>query len=182
MVNGLIPRRYAKALYKFALDKGNTTVVYDEMKEVIESFRKNPDLQKVLSNPFVSAADKEKLLVTAAGDRAENDYRGFVKLILELHREEFAHLMALAYRDIYRDANNIRQVRITTATNLEDAEMQKIRSVVEKAFTGSTLEYSYDVDPSIIGGFVIDVDSVRMDASVSNELEQLRLNLLRSNQ
>lgn len=181
MVNGLIPRRYAKALYKFALDKGNTKTVYDEMKAVIASFERNPGLQKVLSNPFVSSDDKENLLVSAAGDRAENDYRGFVKLILEAHREEFAYLMALAYRDIYRDKNHISQVKITTAVTLEDAELEKIRKVVEKAYKGYSLEYSYDVNPDIIGGFIVDVDNMRMDASISNEIEQLRLNLLRSN-
>ena len=182
MVNGLIPRRYAKALYKFALEKGNAKTVYDEMKVVIGAFQKNPELQKVLANPFVSTADKENLLIAAAGENAENDYRGFVKLILQLHREQFAYLMALAYRDIYREANRISQVKITTAANLEDAEMAKIRGLVEKAFPDSVLEYSYEVRPEIKGGFVVDVDSVRMDASVSNELEQLRLNLLRSNQ
>ena len=182
MVNGLIPRRYAKALYKFALEKGNAKAVYDEMKVVIGAFMKNPDLQKVLANPFVSAADKQELLIAAAGENAENDYRGFVKLIIELHREQFAYLMALAYRDIYREANRISQVKITTAANLNDAEMDKIRNVVVKAFPDTTLEFSYEVKPELIGGFVIDVDSLRMDASVSNELEQLRLNLLRSNQ
>ncbi|MDE6865782.1 MAG: F0F1 ATP synthase subunit delta, partial [Muribaculaceae bacterium] len=53
--------------------------------------------------------------------------------------------------------------------------------VVEKSFKDTTFEYSEAVDPEIIGGFIIDVDSVRMDASISNELEQLRHNLIRSN-
>ena len=49
------------------------------------------------------------------------------------------------------------------------------------AFKGSTFEYEERVNPDLIGGFVIDVDSVRMDSSLSGELEQLRLNLIRSN-
>jgi ATP synthase F1, delta subunit len=181
MVNGLIPRRYAKALYKFAAGSDNTSRVYDEMKTVVAAFEANPGMQKVLANPFVPRADKESILVSAAGKDAENDYRGFVKLILDQHREEFALLMALAYRDLYRRKNNILQVRISTAAELDATEMEKIRSLVARSFKGSTLEFSYVVDPALIGGFIIDVDSVRMDASVSNELEQLRLNLLRSN-
>ncbi len=58
--------------------------------------------------------------------------------------------------------------------------MKKIRELVKNAFKGSVLEFSESVNPDLIGGFVIDVDSVRMDASVSNELEQLRQTLLRS--
>ena len=173
MVSGLIPHRYAKALYKFALESNTTGEVYEEMKRVVDSFRSNPELEKVLSNPFVDAA--------AAGEKPGNDYRRFVKLILDHKREEFAYLMALAYRDIYRKENKISQVRITTAVELPGAEMKKLRAVVENSFKDTQFEYSSEVDPDLIGGFVIDVDSTRMDASVSGELEQLRQNLLSSN-
>lgn len=181
MIDGLIPRRYAKALYKFALENKRTETVYEEMKTVIKSFEENPSLGKVLSNPFVKKEDKEKLLLSAAGSQVEDDYRRFVRLVLDHHREEFAYLMALSYRDIYRTANKISMVKITTAVELPEAEMSKLRALVEKSFPGVTLEYTYNIDPKIIGGFVIDVDSARMDASISNELEQLRQNLLRSN-
>ena len=181
MISGLIPHRYAKALYKYALESKSAGRVYDEMKNVIASFQTNPGLAKVLSNPFVDTADKERLLLAAAGNDPGDDYRRFVRLILEHKREEFAYLMAYAYRDIYRKANNISQVKISTAVKLGDDEMKKLHEVVEKAFSDTTFEYTEEVNPDLIGGFVIDVDSTRMDASISNELEQLRQNLIRSN-
>ena len=181
MISGLIPHRYAKALYKYALENKSAGRVYDEMKNVIASFQTNPGLAKVLSNPFVDTADKERLLLAAAGNDPGDDYRRFVRLILEHKREEFAYLMAYAYRDIYRKANNRSQVKISTAVKLGDDEMKKLHEVVEKAFSDTTFEYTEEVNPDLIGGFVIDVDSTRMDASISNELEQLRQNLIRSN-
>lgn len=181
MDNGLIPHRYAKALYKFALEHDNAKAVYDEMKVVVASFQANPKLQQVLANPFVSREDKATLLKEAAGAKVENDYLGFIKLILEMNREEFAYRMALAYRDIYRKVNRISQVKITTAVKLSDAEMKKLDDLVAKAFPDSTLETTSAVDPDIIGGFVIDVDDARMDASISNEIEQLRIKLLSAN-
>lgn len=181
MNEGLIPRRYAMALYKLADEKGNTLKVYDEMKAVVRSFAENPDLQKVLANPFVKPEDKAEVLVTAAGGDVEDDYRSFVNLIIKNERTEYAGLMALAYCDIYRKANRIARVKITTASALGDGEMKKLREVVEKAYPGMKFEYSYDVDKDLIGGFVIDVDDQRLDASISNEIEQLRLKLLRSN-
>ena len=178
MDNGLIPRRYAKALYKFALDKGETKNIYDLSKEVIKAFQSNPDLQKVLSNPFVASEDKEKLLLSAAEDKNNEIYTQFIKLIISQKRVGYAYQMMLAYRDIYRNENNISQARITTASKLDAGRMKKLRELVSRAFKDSTLEFSESVDPALIGGFVIDVDSVRMDASLSNELEQLRQTLL----
>lgn len=181
MNEGLIPRRYAMALYKMAVDKGNTEQVYDEMKTVAKSFASNPDLQKVLSNPFVKRKDKAKVLVTAAGGNVEDDYRSFVNLILKNERADYANLMALAYCEIYRKANKIARVKITTASKLDDTLMQKLKDVVVKAYPGMKFEFSDDVDKNLIGGFIIDVDDQRLDASISNEIEQLRLKLLRSN-
>lgn len=178
MVAGLIPQRYARALYKFALEQNRTKEVYDEMKTVADSFSSNPDLIKVLSNPFVDAADKKKVLLAAAGEKPGEDYSRFVKLVLDHHREEFAYLMALAYRDLYRQENKISKVKITVATLLPEEQMAKLRGVVEKGFPNRTFEHETVVNPDLIGGFVIDVDSTRMDASVSGELEQLRQNLL----
>ncbi|MCH5229982.1 MAG: F0F1 ATP synthase subunit delta [Muribaculaceae bacterium] len=177
MDNGLIPRRYAKALYKFALEKGETKKIYELSKRVIDSFAGNPDLQKVLSNPFVSNEDKEQLLLTAAGEKNEI-FKQFVLLIITQKRVEYAYAMMLAYRDIYRKENHISQARITTAAKLDESRMNKLRKLVTDAFKDSELEFTEAVDPSLIGGFVIDVDSVRMDASLSNELEQLRQTLL----
>lgn len=181
MSEGLIPQRYAKALYKLAEEKGNTAEVYKEMKTLADSFAANPELQKVLSNPFVKREDKAKLLITAAGESVEDDYRSFVELILDKKRSEFAQLMALAYCNIYRKENNIATVRIITAANLSEDQLKKLREVVSKAFPTLKLEFSYSVNPDLIGGFVIDVEDQRLDASIKNEIEQLRLNLLRSN-
>lgn len=180
MNDGLIPQRYARALYKFALEKGNASQVYEEMKTVVGSFESNPELQKMLANPFVSKEDKAKLLIAAAGANAEEDYKSFVKIILNHRREEFAYAMALDYRRIYRDANKISQVKIVTAGELGEDELAKLDDVVKHAFPDRTLEIVRSVDPSLIGGFVITVDSTKMDASVSNEIEQLRHKLLRS--
>ena len=178
MDNGLIPKRYAKALYKYALEKGEAQDVYELSKKVITAFQKNPDLQKVLSNPFVSNEDKEQLMLASAGNKNIDVFKRFVLLLINQKRVEYTYQIMLAYRDIYRKENHISQARITTASTLDDTRMKKLRNLVAEAFKNSTLEFSENVDPSLIGGFVIDVDSVRMDASLSNELEQLRQTLL----
>ena len=181
MNDGLVPQRYAKALYKHAVAHNNAAQVYEEMKVASAVFAQNPALQKTLSNPFVSREDKEKLLLAAVGDNADKDYRSFVSLILDHNREDFAWRMTLAYQKIYREANRISRVEIIMANPLPDYQLEKIRQVVGNAFPGRSFEFSEKVDQSLIGGFVIDVDSVRMDASISNEIEQLRQKLLSSN-
>lgn len=179
MDNGLIPRRYAKALYKVALEHDKTKDLYALSKRLITAFRDQPSLQKVLSNPYVGNEDKENLLLAAAGEPKIHLFDQFVKLIIERKRVDYALQMLLAYRDIYRKENHISQVKITTAVKLDHERMKNLRKLVENAFHNSEIEFSEHVDPDLIGGFVIDVDSTRLDASLSNEIEQLRQTLLK---
>lgn len=181
MNDGLIPQRYAKALYKYALEKADAAQLYEEMKRVADAFAARPDLQKVMDNPYIGSDEKERLLLAAAGPAPSEAYKAFLRLVLSHDREDFMRRIALAFRAIYREAHNIAQVVITTAAALPDVEMSKLREVVQRAFPEASLEVSCQVNPELIGGFVIDVDSTRMDASLSNEIEQIRQNLLRRN-
>ena len=180
MDNGLIAKRYAKALYKLAKEHGKAGQLYEEMKTVARSFADNPALQRTLSNPYIPAADKQKLMQEAAGSKCDDDFKSFIKLIIEHNREEYAQRMVLAYCDLYREENNISRVRILTAKALPENRMDRIREMVKTSFPNRTFEFSEDVDPTLIGGFQVYVDNVKMDASINNELQQLRNNLISS--
>lgn len=182
MQEGLIPRRYAKALYKFALDHDATVAVYDRMLTLELQFEQQPALQEVMDNPYVGAADKIKLLSTAAGAGKEDKILAdFFKLLQENKRFEMARHIAIAYRQLYRQENNIHQVHVTSAAPLEPREENRLKDVIERHLKGGSMEYSNSVDPELIGGFVVKIDNEVLDASISNELKQLRIKLLSSN-
>lgn len=179
MNDGLIPRRYAKALYKFALEKGESEHVYELMRRLAESFSAEPSLQSVLGNPYVDDADKCALLCTASGATdADAVFNDFLKLLVENRRIAFAREIALAYVSIFREENAIYMVTVESAAPLDKNEEGRIRALVEKHLGGGKLEFNTSVNPELIGGFVVSVGNDRIDASISNELKQLRLNLL----
>ncbi len=179
MNQGLIPRRYAKALYKFALEKCKQLRVYALMSKLEESYRLEPELQKVMSNPFIPAQDKRKLLCTASDMKDDDSVMAdFLTLLTRNGRVDMMRDIALAYLDIYRQENNIHVVKVTSASPMSEADEQRLKSLIEKHLDGATMEYSSAVDPSLIGGFSVEVGNERIDASISNELKQLRLNLL----
>lgn len=71
MNEGLIPKRYAKALFEFASEKGDALRLYTLMKNIDAAFASAPGIQKALANPYIAPADKKKLLsVSAAGSDA----------------------------------------------------------------------------------------------------------------
>lgn len=179
MNEGLIPRRYAKALLKFAREKGQAKEVYSLMKTLAASFVANPGLSTAVANPFVPAASKTSLLMTAAGaTKSDTCYVDFLALLIHNNRVALVRETALAYLTLYREANNIFLVDLTTASPLPKEEMDRLKELIDRHVNGATVEYHVDVDPDLIGGFVIKIDSERLDASLKNELKQLRLKLL----
>lgn len=179
MNQGLIPRRYAKALYKFALEKGADKKVYELMSTLERSFEAQPELNSVLANPFVAASDKTKLIETAAGaGKTDAVMADFIKLLVENRRIDMTREIGLAYLDIYRMEHRIYVVTVTSAAPMDKEDESRLKALIEKHLDGGTMEYELNVDPSLIGGFRVEVGNERIDASISNELKQLRLNLL----
>lgn len=179
MNQGLIPRRYAMALYKVDLDRNTAARTYTLMTTLQRSFDELAGLKAAVSNPFVVVDDKVKLLTTAAGAaKADTTFADFLKLLVGNSRIDMVDLIARAYCDIYRRENNIRRVEVVTAASLDSAAMQRIKDLVVKELKGASMEFSTRVDSSLIGGFVINIDNERLDASLSNQLKELRLSLL----
>lgn len=179
MNQGLIPRRYAKALYLLAAEKGQTAQVYDAMNRLAAAFADEKDLHKALANPHVDAADKLSLVSAACGHEAEALVTDMVRLLERNRRMEFLRDIALAYVAIYRSENHIYRVDITSAMPLQPEELKRIQSLVHKHLpAGSTAEFNEAVNPDLIGGFSVSIDNELLDASVAAEFKQLRLKLL----
>ena len=185
MNEGLIPARYAKALYKFALEKGADKGLYRLMGNLGKSFVDNPTLDTTVANPFVADSDKTALLTTAAAADADTPapvkqvLADFLKLLCENRRLPLAGAIARAYCELYRKENRIYRVKIVSAMPLDNEEEQRLKKLISSHLGDASMEYTYSTDPDLIGGFTVDIDNERLDASVKNELKQFRLKLLK---
>ncbi len=176
MNEGLIPRRYAKALYDVASARGEAVRLYDLMRAVLAAADSQPALARTLANPYVGDADKRRLLDTAAGATADDKtFADWLRVLAQNHRTGMAADIARAYVDCYRKERRIYPVTVTSAAPLAAAESKRLQSHIGDA----SMEYAERVEPALIGGFAIDIASERLDASVRNSLEQMRLNLLK---
>jgi F-type H+-transporting ATPase subunit delta len=99
-----------------------------------------------------------------------------VDLVLKEGRESFMVFIASSYITLYRKQKNIIHGRLITATTVSPETEQKMRSIVESKTQG-TVEFLTEVNPDIIGGFILEYDTYRMDASVQSQLRNILKNL-----
>lgn len=170
---GVISVRYARALLKSATDAAIEQKVYGEMQLLLKSYIEVPQLRHTIDNPMLAKEQKQALLETAAGGSGASSLtKSFIGLVLKEDRENMVQFMAASYLTLYRKQKNIIRGKLTTAVAVTSVMEQKMRQMVEGKTQG-TVEFETEVNPDIIGGFVLEYDTYRMDASVRAKLNAI---------
>jgi F-type H+-transporting ATPase subunit delta len=131
-----------------------------------------PELRAFLRNPQVEPDGKAAVLDQIAADGDEL-VRNFIRLVAEKGRAGELGEISAELDDLVAKAQNRLSVELTTAHELSDADATSIVQQIEKA-SGRSVEATRSVDPSLIGGIVLQVGSHRADGSVRGRLERLR--------
>ncbi len=172
MNTGVISVRYARALLKSVENTDAMEQVYADMRLLAQNYLEVPQLRKSVDNPMLPKDQKENLLITACGGDPCPDTRAFIKTILEHGREDIIQFMANSFVTLYRKEKNIISSRLVTAVEVDETTEQKMRQMIENRST-SNVEFMTEVDPDIIGGFILEYDTYRMDASVQTQLHKI---------
>lgn len=169
---GLISVRYARALLKASNQEKQSEQVYADMQTLAAEYLNVPELSVTIANPMLSKEQKGQLLVTATGSTKCELTRRFIKLVLDEGREKIMQFIANSFITLYRKQNNLIQAKLSTAAALAPKTEAKLRSLVESK-TNGTVEFTSAIEPELIGGFVLEYDTYRLDASVKRQLNDI---------
>jgi F-type H+-transporting ATPase subunit delta len=178
MNEGKISVRYAQALYALAEEKKLQKDIYASMERLTQAFFEVPALARTLANPMHSRTEKLDLLITASACKPKSLLAEFFGFVIDKGREEFMVFISMSFQKIYREKERVVIGKITSAIPLKEASLTKIRHLVDQQFSAS-IELSTEVEPDILGGFILEVDNYRMDSSIRTELDNIRTELLR---
>jgi F-type H+-transporting ATPase subunit delta len=167
-----IARVYAEALFDVARDKGKLDEIHDQLGEVADAIASNRDLQVFLFSPYFSSAEKRDGIarVISGGDP---ELVNFLELLAEKHRMPAVFRIRRRFDEMWAKEKRRLEVRLTSAVELPSDVVKDVGSQIERQ-TGQTIELESDVDENILGGIVLQVGNMVLDASVRNKLERLR--------
>ena len=172
---GIVSVRYAKALLRFATENKEEQQVYAEMETLSRTFLKVSALQPALLNPVLTNAQKIDLLAAACVGEGQitRSTRRFIELVTEKKRADLMLFIANAYMTLYRKTKGIIKGCLTVPTEISEKVCQRLQQIIESK-TSSQVEFEVRVDEEIKGGFILDYDTYRLDASLRTQLNELR--------
>jgi F-type H+-transporting ATPase subunit delta len=168
--------RYAKAIYDLAHDNKTTDQVLSSMTSIFENISENKELNDFLSNVMISNDDKEAVL-NKIFTSSTNEIVQFFKLLKTNKRFAITKNVAQEYLLLAKKEQNIQDVYVTTAIALDNSLETQVLSVA-KQMTNSHINLISQIDPNIIGGFIIRINDQEYNQSVVRKLQLIKKEIL----
>ncbi len=173
-----IAQVYARSLFEVAKENDALDEVHEQLGEFADALSENRELQVFFFSPYFSSTEK-KDGVEKVVDGGNEYFVNFLKLVAERHRMPAVFRIRRDFDDLWREENKLLEVRITSAVELDEQLVRTIGDRIEEQ-TGQRIELDANVDPDVIGGLVLRVGNMVMDASVRGRLERLRRDVARA--
>jgi F-type H+-transporting ATPase subunit delta len=167
-----IARVYAEALFEAAKEEGNLDAIHEQLGEFADALADNREMQLFLFSPYFSSAEKVEGLEKAIAD-AEPELVNFLELLVEKHRMPVIFRIRRQLDELWKKENKRLDVTVTSAIELDPDVVESIGKRIEEQ-TGQTIELQSRVDENVLGGVVLQVGNVVLDASIRNRLDKLR--------
>ena len=180
MNTGPIAHRYAKALMKYVQEAGAGEKLYSQACVLVLRMQDLRQLADAIEkHPEVSLERKLEIIESALGEPMVEELRRFVVLVYEHKRIEHFERMLYSFIEQYRSANGIMVGKLVTAAPVVGLKERLQTALSEKIGVSVLLEEG--VNPEILGGFVLNIDDLMMDASVEGQFRLLRRELIDNN-
>ena len=202
MNTGIIATRYATALLKLVDETGSGELVAAQVQVIEQALDEVPDFRRAVDDPAVAAVQKISLFEASLKDSMAQELHKFLELLIRNGRIGDVRLVLTTFVTEYYRSRHIKRARLVVADpalldpeptpsdpvpvegSLRQAQRpaleSRLRELIGKE-TGCELLLEAKVDPSLIGGFVFEVEDMILDASVSRQLDVIRHQFIEKN-
>lgn len=166
-----IARPYARAAYEIASAHGAQNAWAEKLAFAAE-VAAEPQVIALFGDPRLSPQALASLFVR--GDEpADSEFARFLGVLADNRRLRELPEIAALFEQMKRDAEHVLRVRVRSAVPLEDGEAARLIEALKRRFN-SDIQLERSVDPSILGGAVIDAGETVIDGSLKSRIAKLQ--------
>ena len=173
-----LARVYSEALFAAAKEQGKIDLVRDQLGQLADVLEKRKELNVFFFSPLFSTREKKEGIEKVLSG-ADEIFVNFLRVLIDNHRMPVIFRIRRQYEALWQEENRLLPVEVTSAVELDEQTVRLIQERVEQQ-TGRRVELTRRVDDGILGGLVVQVSNMILDASIRNQLERLRRQVARA--
>jgi len=168
---------YAEAFLQVAETRGEVDQVIEQAKDLLVIWKDCPELSSAMSSPVLEVDSKKAAIEKLFAGQIASSFLNLLKLLADRQRIGLLDSVLERLLELYREQRNIALVTVTSASELSDGQRADLLKKVQSVAGTNNLEFNLQVDPDLIGGFIVNVGSKVIDASLSGQVRRLGLAL-----
>ena len=172
-------KRYAKALISYGLENDNLDILFEEIMSLIKTLEDSEDLRSFISNPTISKDFKKKVLNDLTSESLPNT-SSVINLLSQNNRVDMLLDVCIGFVKQYNGQKGIVEVKVTSAVEVFEDLENSIKDYFQSLKKGK-IKLTKKQDKSLIAGFILDYDNIRLDTSVKKRLDKMKKQLKATN-
>ena len=168
---------YADAFLQVAESRQEVDQVVDQAKAILALWHNTPELREAMSSPVLEVDAKKAALEKLFTEQVTPSFLNLLKLLADRQRIGILDAVLERMLELYREQRNIALATVTSASALSEEQQAELSKKVQAVAGTDKLEINLNVDPDLIGGFVVKVGSKVIDASLAGQVRRLGLAL-----
>lgn len=179
MIKSRVAKRYARALFEFALDNDQLESVAADLELLSASLQDSPEFRRLIDSPVISNQAKQAAFSALFKDRLQANTFKYVSFLIAKNREAVLPDIAADFHDLLDEHRGILRGEVFSVLPLSDAQLHNLKERLDR-ITGKNVLITQRTDPGLLGGLVVRIHDKVYDASLRNKLEKLRQSLVQS--
>ncbi|MBP1561104.1 MAG: ATP synthase F1 subunit delta [Oscillospiraceae bacterium] len=164
---------YSEAVFELAKEQSCADAIKDELDALAVVFKDNPELPKLLTAPTVTLDEKLDVVKNIFGGKVSELTYNLLCVTTEKGRAAIIPDVAEDYKNRWYEMKNIAEVKVTTSVPLSENLRAKLKAKLEAVYK-KTVILTESVDPSIMGGIVLNYGNTLLDGSVKAKLDAIQ--------
>ncbi|MBS1348611.1 MAG: ATP synthase F1 subunit delta, partial [Firmicutes bacterium] len=173
MKKGALAIRYAQALFDAAKEHQATAEIYDELNILSSELETNPGFRQLIMDRSIGAQHKKDFIESTLGKHISPLTRNFLYIIFDKNREYLIQEATAAFNDLWQDQQGIIPAQLVTAKSINAETEGQLVAALKKAFAKEVV-FEHAVDPSLLGGAVVNIGDFTIDGSLKGRLRHMR--------
>lgn len=171
---------YAEALLQVTQARDESDTVADQVRAVLALWNASPELRAAMASPVLEPEAKKAAVVALFKDELTPSLQNLLKLLADRQRIAVLDAVLTRYLELYRELRQITLAKVVSAQPLSEDQQAQLTTKVQAIAGTEAVEFDLQVDPALIGGFIVSMGSQVIDASLSGQVRRLGLALAKA--